>query len=779
MTHLSGKNESSPLNRDNPNGKKRLCLEIEGAVQGVGFRPFVYRLATALGLTGTVGNTIRGVTIEVEGSSETLEDFIERLYNEKPPLAKIVSHRAEYKPPRGCRQFTVRESLNGGEKTAVVLPDIATCEDCLKEIFDSSNRRYRYPFTNCTNCGPRYSIIDTLPYDRHHTTMKIFPMCEACREEYENPADRRFHAQPNACPVCGPHLELWNRSGDILSRYDESLHAAAEAVRHGSIVALKGLGGFQLITDARNDDALEQLRRRKGRRDKPFALMYPALESVAAHCELSPLEKEALTSPRAPIVLLRTRAAAAGEISALVAPDNPCLGVMLPYTPLHHLLMHALQTPLVATSGNLSEEPICIDEYDALDRLGEIADLFLVHNRPIARQMDDSVVRVMAGELTVLRNARGFAPVTVDLRSEVPTVLATGAHLKNTVAYGRRKQAVLSQHIGDLETGLAFEALNGVTDSLAEIYDFAPTVAACDLHPDYLSTRFAEQQALPTVKVQHHYAHVLAGMADNELDSPVLGVAWDGAGLGTDNTVWGGEFLRVTETGFPREAHLRLFSLPGGDRAALEPRRSAVGLLYEIYGEKLFSKRRLLPLDSFYKAEKDTLNAMLAQNINTPRTSSAGRLFDAVASLIGLAQVNNFEGQAAMRLEFEIDGLVTEERYPFSVSVAPPYILDWEPAITAVLTDLKKNVPPGLISARFHNTLIAMIGAAAEKINEPQVLLTGGCFQNRYLTENAVKHLAEKGFRPFRHRRVPPNDGGIALGQLIAVSREYKTKEDK
>ncbi|MFZ5981365.1 MAG: carbamoyltransferase HypF [Candidatus Zixiibacteriota bacterium] len=768
----------SPQNGDHENDRKRLCLDIEGSVQGVGFRPFVYRLATSMGLTGTIGNTTRGVTIEIEGRPDTLDKFIERLHSEKPPLAKITNRQTSYQPYFGDRQFTVRQSLSGGVKSALVLPDIATCDDCRKEIFDSANRRYRYPFTNCTNCGPRYSIIDTLPYDRHNTTMKIFPMCDACLEEYENPADRRFHAQPNACPVCGPHLELWNPTGEILSRCDESLLGAADALKKGAIVALKGLGGFQLIVDARNDGALEQLRKRKGRRDKPFAMMYPSLEAISEDCELTFRDRELLTSPQAPIVLVAA-IKNSNYISSRVAPDNPCLGVMLPYTPLHHLLMHELKFPIVATSGNISEEPISIDEYDALDRLGRIADLFLVHNRPIARQVDDSLVRVMSDQPTVLRNARGFAPVTVNLRESLPTVLATGAHLKNTIAYGRDHQAILSQHIGDLETSLAFEAHRTVTDSLAEIYDFTPTVIACDLHPDYLSTRFAEQRGLPTVKVQHHYAHVLAGMADNQLDSPVLGVAWDGTGLGLDSTIWGGEFLRVNDTGFTREAHLRTFSLPGGHKAVLEPRRSAVGLLYEIFGDKLFDKRHLLPLETFYRTEKDTLNKMLTHHINTPRTSSAGRLFDAVASLIGLAQVNNFESQAAMRLEFEIGDYDTDDAYPFSVSGTRPLILDWEPTVTEILADLKKNIPAGLISARFHNTLIAMISKIADEINLPQILLTGGCFQNRCLTEKALRYLTDRGFQVYRHRQIPPNDGGIALGQLIAVSREYKNCEGK
>ncbi|MCX8103930.1 MAG: carbamoyltransferase HypF, partial [Candidatus Bipolaricaulota bacterium] len=564
----------------------RLKIAIHGAVQGVGFRPFVYRLAIELKLTGWVLNSAQGVFIEAEGTKEQLEEFVRRLERDKPPRAFLQSLEASWLDPVGYTAFEIRHSDESGQKIAFILPDIATCPDCWREIFDPNNRRYRYPFTNCTNCGPRFSIIEALPYDRPNTTMKIFRMCPDCQAEYENPLDRRFHAQPNACPQCGPHLELWDAKGTVLAQHDDALCQAAEAIRVGQIIAVKGLGGFHLICDARNDDAVQELRRRKHREEKPFALMYPSLELVQAHCEVSPLEERALTSPEAPIVLMRRRESV--QIASSVAPRNPYLGIMLPYTPLHHLLMAELGFPVVATSGNLSDEPICTDEHEALIRLKEIADLFLVHNRPIARHVDDSIVRIVGSQELVLRRARGFAPLPITLRNpERRTVLAVGAHLKNTVALAVGSTVFISQHIGDLETAEAFGAFQRVIQDFERLYDAQPSVIAHDLHPDYLSTQYAQGRKPRTVGVQHHYAHVLACMAENELDSSVLGVSWDGTGYGLDGTIWGGEFLRATRESFTRVAHLRTFRLPGGERAIQEPRRSALGVLYELFGDAL------------------------------------------------------------------------------------------------------------------------------------------------------------------------------------------------
>ena len=772
----------------------RIKIAIHGAVQGVGFRPFVYRLATELKLKGWVLNSAQGVFIEAEGPQAQLEEFLARLTRDKPPRAFIQSFESSWLDPVGYTEFEIRHSDESGQKTAFILPDVATCPDCLREIFDPNDRRYRYPFTNCTNCGPRFSIIEALPYDRPNTTMKIFRMCPDCQAEYEDPSNRRFHAQPNACPRCGPHLELWDRRGTVLAQRDDALLQAAEAIRDGQIVAVKGLGGFHLICDARNDDAVQELRRRKHREEKPFALMYPSLELIKAHCEVSALEERVLLSPEAPIVLLRRRPLprplpdtgrgdspfpfreggwGVRSIAPSVAPHNPYLGIMLPYTPLHHLLMAELGFPVVATSGNLSDEPICTDEHDALTKLNTIADLFLVHNRPIARHVDDSIVRIVGGRELVLRRARGYAPLPITLSRESSrergTVLAVGAHLKNTVALSVGSNIFISQHIGDLETPEAFRAFERVISDFEQLYDARPSVIAHDLHPDYLSTRYAQQRDLPKVGVQHHYAHVLACMAENELDGPVLGVSWDGTGYGLDGTIWGGEFLLATRESFTRVVHLRRFHLPGGEHAIKEPRRSALGVLYELFGDALFHQeelKALAPVQSFLEHELKLLHTMLQKNLNCPITSSAGRLFDAVASLVGLRQITRFEGQASMELEFAVHSFETDEDYEFALSQET---LDWEPMVRALISDVHESIPVGKIAAKFHNTLAEMIVAVARRVGEERVVLSGGCFQNKYLTERAIARLRAEGFRVYWHQRIPPNDGGIALGQIVAA----------
>ncbi|MDP3063605.1 MAG: carbamoyltransferase HypF [Chloroflexota bacterium] len=763
----------------------RLRVTVRGAVQGVGFRPFIYRLATSLGLTGWVNNSSQGVFIEVEGHKPELERFLLRVGPEKPPRSFIQSLESSFLDPVGYTTFEIRASDGTGEKTTLVLPDIATCPDCLADILDPHNRRYRYPFTNCTNCGPRFSIIQALPYDRPNTTMRAFRMCQSCRAEYEDPLDRRFHAQPNACSECGPRLELWDAAGNSLAAHHEALLAAADAVRRGDIVAVKGLGGFHLVVDARNERSVMELARRKRREEKPFALMYPSLERVAQDCQVSELEERLLRSPEAPIVLLQRRREAL--VAPSVAPRNPYLGVMLPYTPLHHLLLRELGFPIVATSGNLSDEPICTDEREALQRLSGIAELFLVHDRPIARHVDDSIVRIIMGRETVMRRARGYAPLPVSLKTPAPPVLAVGAHLKNTIAVSVGRQAFVSQHIGDLETAQAFDAFQRVIASFRQLYEVSPTAVACDAHPNYLSTQSAAKYGLPVVSVQHHYAHLLACMAENELEGPVLGVSWDGTGYGSDGTVWGGEFLAPTDTSFVRVGHLRTFRLPGGEVAVHEPRRTALGLLYEALGDALFARTDLAPVQAFSQGELGVLRAMLARGVNAPVTSSAGRLFDAVASILGLRQVTRFEGQAAMELEYALDGFETDDRYEFLL--LPPtkvggmmpqtsvcgggniLIVDWAPMLREILEDVERRVPVGLVSARFHNTLAEAIVAVAKRVGVERVVLTGGCFQNRYLTERTVRRLAQEGFRPYWHQRIPPNDGGIALGQLVAASR--------
>ncbi|PSB34894.1 carbamoyltransferase HypF [Stenomitos frigidus] len=773
--------------------QQRLQIVIQGAVQGVGFRPFIYRLATELGLVGWVNNSAQGVVIEVEGSRSQLDTFLLRLDQEKPPRSHIQSLEASCLNPVGYAAFEIRASVVG-EKTAIVLPDLSTCPDCLQEIFDPTNRRYRYPFTNCTNCGPRFSILEALPYDRPNTTMQRFKLCQHCQTEYENPLDRRFHAQPNACPHCGPHLELWSQTSELLASDDNALNMAADAIRQGKIVAIKGIGGFHLCVDARNEKAVQRLRQAKHREAKPFALMYPSMASIKAHCEVSELEAQLLRSPAAPIVLLHKLSAS--SVTPSVAPNNPSLGIMLPYTPLHHLLMADLGFPVVTTSGNCVDEPICTNEHEAIQRLETIADRFLVHNREIARPVDDSIVRVLMGQETVLRRARGYAPLPIRIRSHTPPpphsptphLLAVGAHLKNTIAFSIDQQVFVSQHLGDLDTVPAFEAFQQAIASFQQIYDLQPTAIACDLHPDYRSTQFAHQLAcqlqIPVIPVQHHYAHVLSCMAEHQLEGSALGIAWDGTGYGSDGTIWGGEFLHITDRNFQRVAHLRPFRLPGGDKAVREPRRSAMGVLYELFGDAMFEMPTLGPLQTFLPQELKLIKTMLSNQINCPMTSSVGRLFDAIASIIGLHHQTQFEGQAAMALEFAIEALETNESYPFSLPRSPtslkkseilnlePVIIDWEPMVRNILMDSSAGASSSSIAAKFHNTLVEMIVEMAKRVGEEPIVLTGGCFQNRYLTERTIQRLRAEGFRPYWQQRIPPNDGGIALGQIMAALRE-------
>jgi hydrogenase maturation protein HypF len=770
----------------------RLKVAVRGAVQGVGFRPFVFRLASELKLVGGVNNCPQGVFIEVEGPHSALENFLLRLEMEKPPRSSIQSLEASWRDAVGYNSFEIRESETGGDKTALVLPDIATCPDCLREIFDPKNRRYRYPFTNCTNCGPRFSIIESLPYDRANTSMKQFKMCPECQAEYNDPTNRRFHAQPNVCPVCGPQVELWecgdmsplSKRGHVRAlQNDDALLATAQALREGKIVAVKGLGGFHLMVDARNDKAVSRLRERKHREEKPFALMFPSLETIRIECAVLSLEERLLRSPEAPIVLLKKIGNRQSAIGNSVAPGNPHLGVMLPYTPLHHLLMAESGFPAVATSGNLSDEPICTDEHEALERLGGIVDLFLVHNRPIVRHVDDSIVRVMLDREMVLRRARGYAPLPITIESRVQSpkskvVLAVGAHLKNSVALSVGNQVFVSQHIGDLETEPANNAFRRVIADFEKLYEAEPQIITADLHPDYLSTKFARElvtraRDMRYVGVQHHIAHVLSCMAENEITPPVLGVSWDGTGYGLDGTIWGGEFFQIADKQMERIAHLRPFRLPGGDKAVREPRRAAIGLLYEMFGDAIFEREDLASIVAFSRVELAALRTMLAKKLNSPQTSSVGRLFDAVASLIGLRQQIHFEGQAAMELEFAIGGIETDEHYALSlVTHHSSLILDWSPMVKAISADVKAGMPAGIISAKFHNALVEAIIAIAKHLGESCVVLSGGCFQNRYLTERAVRRLRTEGFCPYWHQRVPPNDGGIALGQVVAALRQ-------
>ncbi len=611
--------------------------------------------------------------------------------------------------------------------------------------------------------------------------MKKFTMCAQCAREYGDPADRRFHAQPNACPECGPQLELWSMTGAVREQRGAALEEAADAIREGKIVGVKGLGGFHLMVDARNEDAVRRLRQRKHREEKPFALMFPAEEDVLRECEAGPLEMRMLRSPESPIVLLRRQPSGNSALADSVAPGNPMLGVMLPYTPLHHLLLRQLGFAVVATSGNLSDEPICTDEREALERLHDIADLLLVHNRPILRHVDDSIVRLMAGREMVMRRARGFAPLPVMLDEEMPTLLGVGAHQKNTVALSVGRQVFLSQHIGDLETVSASQAFVRVVESLEGLYDAKPEAVACDLHPNYVSTEYANRICREPVRVQHHYAHVLACMAENGVKAPALGVAWDGSGWGPDGTVWGGEFLKIDEYGYTRVARLRPLRLAGSERAVREPRRCGLGLLYEsLYetmGEEIFAREDLHPVAAF-GGERKIIATMLRQGLNSPWTSSAGRLFDAVASLIGLRQISRYEGQAAMELEWLAERSTESGSYEFAVSQPAdkeePAELDWAPMVRAMLAEIARQEKPETMARKFHNTLAEMIARVAGEDLAVPVLLTGGCFQNRLLTELTVARLQTCGVKVYWHQRVPPNDGGISLGQVVAAARKLR-----
>lgn len=728
---------------------QRLRITLRGAVQGVGFRPFVYRLATEMNLTGWVLNSSAGLVVEIEGPPDQLTVFEQRLEHERPKASVVTVHESAWISPEGSTAFEIHASDKDSGKSVNVLPDLATCAECRDELFDPENRRFHYPFTNCTNCGPRYTIVLDIPYDRPNTSMREFVLCPACRQEYENPANRRFHAQPNACPVCGPKLS-------------STIEETAEALSQGKIVALKGIGGFQLLVDARNAAAVARLRQRKHREEKPFALIMPSLASAHEYCEISEAEVQLLESQAAPIVLLRPKPGT--DIAWNVAHCSPYLGVMLPYSPLHHLLMQHCPYPLIATSGNLSDEPIAVSNEEATTRLKDIVDHFLMHNRPIVRPCDDSVVRLTRGRAGILRRARGYAPLGVRVQHELPPVLAVGGHLKNTVAIAVGRDVFMSQHIGDLDTLEARRAFERAIDDLCRLYSFKPQAIACDLHPDYASTLWAERSGLPLIHIQHHQAHVAACAAENNVEGEYLGVSWDGTGYGLDGAIWGGEFFRVKGNDFERMAQLRPFGLPGGDAAVREGWRSATSLLFEVFGKEVPDVAYAASSTASARLDQPKVLDMLARGVNVVSTTSVGRLFDAVAAITGIARQNRFEGQAAMLLENEIGALRTEEAYPLSGG-------DWEPVIRAVVNDKREGLATPRISARFHNALVTWILGVARSSGLKQIVFSGGVFQNRYLTERAAAVLESRGFTVHTHRQVPPNDGGIALGQAMTSTR--------
>lgn len=744
---------------------QKVKIVIRGVVQGVGFRPFIFRLAKELGIKGWIINSSQGVFIDAEAERNTLESFIIRIETDKPKNSYIQSFEHTWLDAEGFASFEIRESKESGIKTALVLPDISTCNDCLEEIFDPDNRRYLYPFTNCTNCGPRYSIIADLPYDRCKTTMGEFEMCPECRAEYSDPLNRRFHAEPTACPKCGPQVTLTGIDGKVLYEKHEAILGAVKALRDGKIIALKGIGGYQLLCDASNAEGVRTLRKRKRRSEKPFALMFPDPEMVKAECEVSESEMRLLNSVEAPIVLLKKKKNILSAISSECAAGNPYLGVMLPYSPLHHILMKELGLPIVATSGNISEEPICINEPEAYEKLADIADYFLIHNRKILRHVDDSIARIAGGNEVMLRRARGYAPLPIVLNNINGVTLAAGPHLKNTIAVNKLNNVFISQHIGDLENVESINAFKRVINDIRSFYELAPEKVICDLHPDYISTKHAESLQLPLYKVQHHYAHVLSCMAENELDGDdLLGVSWDGTGYGTDGTIWGGEFIVPQGVNFRRAAYFKPFRLPGGEQAIHDVWKIGLALLYSIYGKEFTELDNI----SFLKRNDIGLvKQLLEKNINSPVTTSAGRLFDGVSAIIGIRNTASFEAQAAMELEFAADDFKTNEYFSFSIDgTGDSLIFNWENIIKGIIADLNGSVPKGIIAAKFHNSLAEAIVQIAQKLNFTKVLLTGGCFLNKYLFEKSVNRLTEEGFKVYTQQRVPPGDGGISLGQM-------------
>ena len=753
---------------------RRRRFEVCGAVQGVGFRPWVYREATLRGLSGWVQNDARGLFVEVEGPASAIEAFERDLNAGGPPHARIESIAATWVEVDGGSAFSIRPSGQVGTKTVAVLADLATCPDCLDEVLDPAGRRHRYAFTNCTRCGPRFTIVRELPYDRPRTTMAAFALCPDCRREYEDPADRRFHAQPVACPACGPTLVLRDADGRALAAGGGAIDAAAGALRDGRIVAVKGLGGFQLLCDAADEGVVGRLRERKRREEKPFALMARDLDAVRELAETDAAAEAALAGAAAPILLLRRNASA--RVARNVAPGMTTLGVMLPATPMHHLLLRAYEAPVVATSGNLSDEPICTEENEALDRLRGIADVFLVHDRPIARHADDSVAWVLRGETRVLRRARGFAPLPVAVPSSLPAVLAVGAHQKNAVALALGPRVFLGQHVGDLDTPQALAAFERCADDFLRLWDVRPEAIACDLHPDYASSRWAREAAtpagrlpsVPVFAVQHHHAHLASCLAENGVDGRALGVVWDGTGLGDDGTIWGGEFLLGDAAGYRRVASLRPFPLPGGDAAAREPRRVAFALLWALGAPAPPT------ITDFTEAERRLLTRQLERGLHTPTTSSMGRLFDAVAALAGIRQRSAFEGQAAMLLESAATDVASPPYALPVVSGDGRLELDWRPLVAEIVRDVAAGAEARVVASRFHAALVAAIVEVARAVAEPRVALTGGCFQNRTLAERAARALEAEGFEILLHKHVPPNDGGLALGQAVVAARRLQ-----
>jgi hydrogenase maturation protein HypF len=774
-------------------------ISVRGIVQGVGFRPFVYGLAVRHNLGGWVYNTSEDVRIEVEGKAEDVQQFEQELRTQAPPLAHIESINVEYHSPVGYKNFDIRQSQAQRGKYQLISPDVATCRACLDELLNPEDRRYRYPFTNCTNCGPRFTIIEDMPYDRLKTTMRCFQMCPQCQAEYDNPLDRRFHAQPNACPKCGPQVQLVDNRGTLVAR-SNPVAAASKLLKEGKIVAVKGLGGFLLACDATNGRAVRALRQRKNRPSKPFAVMVATVDEAKKHCYVLPEEEELLTSPQSPIVIMVWREGS--SVSRDVAPNLWFLGVMLPYTPLHHILLRDVSLPLVMTSGNLSEEPIARDNDEALRRLGGIADYFLVHNRDIYSRYDDSVAIVEMGVSQLVRRARSYAPYPIRLPFDTRQVLGCGAEDKNTFCLTRDNYAFVSQHIGDMENMETLEHFDDTMSLYKRLFHIEPEVVAHDLHPDYLATRYAHdlgETGIKLVPVQHHHAHIASCMADNGVESPVIGVAFDGTGMGADGNIWGGEFLVADYRNYRRLGHLEHLPLPGGDAATKRPYRTAIGYILSLLGGNALDavvatqndakgeQSPLASLEEIGEVEIDLIKRQIERKINSPLTSSMGRLFDAISALLGVRGEIDYEGQAAVELEMAAYSSViatsvsdkaissAQESYPYRIVEEEGIrIVSLRELFAAVIEDLHQGTSKGLISLKFHNTAAGMINemcrSMADETGITQVALSGGVFQNRLLLRKAVGLLENSGFQVFTHRQVPCNDGGISLGQAVIAS---------
>lgn len=773
---------------------ERRCIHVQGIVQGVGFRPFVYGQALHRQLAGFVLNDSQGVTIEVEGALDALEDFQDALQRDAPPLARIDSIAVQVIPTCGGGRFVIAHSQASHERLALISADTAACDACVRELFDPADRRYGYPFINCTHCGPRFTLIQDIPYDRENTTMRVFPMCSACRAEYGDPCNRRFHAQPNACPACGPHVALydWNYDrSETLSAANrawtdaETIQVAAQRLASGAILAIKGLGGYHLACDATNDEAVERLRQRKRRDARPFALMVADMDTARRLCAINSDEAALLASPQRPIVLLRHLRQ--DVLAPEVAPGCDTLGIMLPYTPLHSLLLRAFtqaSSPerlavLVMTSGNVSDEPMVYRDEDAEKRLSAIANGMLVHNRAIHMRCDDSVLHVAVGGIQFLRRSRGYAPEPISLSFAVPVpLLACGAHLKNTFCLGKGRQAFVSHHIGDLENLETLTSFREGIEHFQHLFDVHPEAIAYDLHPEYLATKYALDAGVsPKIGVQHHHAHIASVLAEHGLSGPVIGVAADGTGYGMDGAIWGCEVMIADLKGFERFAHLAYVPLPGGEQAIRQPWRTALAYLCRSYGDT-FLNLDIPFVQQLDQAKCRLLTQMMAKGINCPPTSSLGRLFDAVAALIGLRGEVAYEGQAAIELEVQAArmGGAEAEVYPFGFQDLSPLRLDVSQMLRAIVRDIQRGIALPVMAARFHTTIAELLTTACCRAREQSgcgiVALSGGVFQNRFLLEQCTARLSKRGFEIYMNRRVPPNDGGISFGQLAVAAAQ-------